>query len=59
MGQTHHGQSKFCCVECSFEGNADVVGAINVLREGLSRLACQANENSRRQQEPTEALLAL
>jgi len=52
-------QAEFRCVECSFEENADVVGAMNVLREGLSRLACLANENSRRQQEPTEALLAL
>jgi putative transposase len=52
-------QDEFRCVECGFEENADVVGAVNILREGLSRLACQANEATRRQQEPTEALLAL
>jgi putative transposase len=52
-------QSEFCCVECGFAENADVVGAINIRREGLSRLACPANETARRQQEPTEALLVL
>lgn len=51
-------QAEFKCVECGFEENADIVGAINVLRAGLARLACQANETTRRQQEPTEALLA-
>ena len=52
-------QTEFRCVECGFNENADVVGAVNILREGLSRLACQANETARRQQEPTEALLVL
>ena len=52
-------QAEFRCVECGFEENADVVGAVNILRAGLARLACQANETARRQQEPTEALLAL
>ena len=51
-------QAQFLCVKCGFEENADVVGAINILRAGLARLACQANEITRRQQEPTEALLA-
>lgn len=51
-------QSEFRCMNCGFKDNADIVGAINVLRAGLARLACQANENARRQQEPTEALLA-
>lgn len=27
-------QSEFCCVECGYSGNADHVGAINVLRVG-------------------------
>jgi transposase len=52
-------QTEFRCVECGFNENADVIGAINIRREGLSRLACQANETARRQQEPTEALLVL
>lgn len=36
-------QARFECVECGFEKNADVVGALNVLRAGHARLACQAN----------------
>ena len=36
-------QAKFECVECGFEENADVVGAINVLRAGHARLACEVN----------------
>jgi len=36
-------QAQFECVECGFEGNADVVGAINVLRAGHARLACEVN----------------
>jgi hypothetical protein len=31
------------CVECGFEENADVVGAINVLRAGHARLACEVS----------------
>lgn len=34
-------QAKFECVECGFEQNADLVGAINVLRAGHARLACE------------------
>ncbi|HKT64367.1 RNA-guided endonuclease InsQ/TnpB family protein [Burkholderia sp. 22313] len=33
-------QVQFECVECGFEENADVVGAINVLRAGHARCAC-------------------
>lgn len=36
-------QALFKCVECGFEGNADVVGAINVLRAGHARLACEVS----------------
>uniref|UniRef100_UPI0035E3F46F zinc ribbon domain-containing protein n=2 Tax=Stutzerimonas kunmingensis TaxID=1211807 RepID=UPI0035E3F46F len=32
-------QAQFRCVECGFEENADVVGAINVLRAGHARFA--------------------
>jgi putative transposase len=37
-------QARFECAECGFEGNADLVGAINILRAGHARLACQAND---------------
>nr|WP_297374973.1 transposase [Acidiferrobacter sp.] len=35
-------QARFGCVDCGFEENADVVGAINVLRAGHARFACMA-----------------
>ena len=53
-------RSRFECVECDFKGDADVVGAINVLRAGHARLACAdpspAFEASG--QEPTEVTQA-
>lgn len=36
-------QARFACVECGFEDNADVVGAINVLRAGHARFACEVS----------------
>jgi putative transposase len=42
-------QARFACVECGYENNADLVGAINVLAAGHAVLACAAK------QEPTEA----
>jgi putative transposase len=36
-------QARFECVECGFEENADVVGAINVLRAGHARFACEVS----------------
>lgn len=36
-------QAQFLCVECGFKENADVVGAINVLRAGYARFACEVN----------------
>ena len=36
-------QERFACVECGFEENADLVGAINVLRAGHARLACEVS----------------
>jgi len=36
-------QAKFICVQCGFEENADVVGAINVLRAGHARFACEVS----------------
>ncbi|WP_249935096.1 transposase [Azotobacter chroococcum] len=40
-------QERFACVECGFEENADVVGAINVLRAGHARLACEVSGAAR------------
>ena len=36
-------QAKFECVECGFEENADLVGAINILRAGHARFACEVS----------------
>ena len=36
-------QARFLCIECGFEENADVVGAINVLRAGHARFACEVS----------------
>ena len=33
-------QAQFLCVDCGYENNADVVGAINVLARGHRVLAC-------------------
>ncbi|OZG41672.1 cytosine methyltransferase [Aeromonas sp. A35_P] len=37
-------QERFACVECGFEENADLVGAINVLRAGHARFACEVSD---------------
>lgn len=34
-------QAKFACVECGFEANADLVGAINILNRGMKMLEGQ------------------
>jgi len=48
-------QAVFACVKCRYSENADIVAAINILRAGHARLACQVNgEVSRQQQEPSE-----
>jgi len=51
-------QAKFACVECGFEENADVVGAINILARGHRVAACGEPVQSGRsvKQEPTEAI---
>jgi putative transposase len=36
-------QARFACIECGFEENADLVGAINVLRAGHARFACEVS----------------
>ncbi len=50
-------QARFACVECGFEENADLVGAINILAAGHAVLACGGMAQSGRpaKQEPTEA----
>lgn len=54
-GNNRKSQAVFSCVDCGFQENADLVGAINVLRAGHARLACEVNGDvSRQQQEPTE-----
>ncbi|MGB9205903.1 MAG: transposase, partial [Terriglobales bacterium] len=55
-GDNRKSQVVFACVECGFQENADLVAAINVLRAGHARLACEVNgEVSRQQQEPSES----
>ncbi|MCK9506975.1 MAG: transposase [Pigmentiphaga sp.] len=36
-------QAKFACVKCGHEDHADLVGAINVLRAGHARFACEVS----------------
>ncbi len=54
-------QAKFECVECGFEENADLVGAINILARGHRVLACGGMVQSGHpaKQEPTEATQAI
>lgn len=50
-------RARFRCVACGFQEDADLVGAINVLRAGHARIACgeRAQEGRSMKQEPTEA----
>jgi putative transposase len=41
---------------CGFQQNADWVGAINVLRAGHARCACEVSDADRQQQELAEAI---
>ena len=52
-------QEQFACVECGFEENADLVGAINILARGHRVAACGEPVQSGRsvKQEPTEATI--
>jgi putative transposase len=36
-------QAEFACVECGYRNHADLVGAINVLRAGHARIACEVS----------------
>jgi putative transposase len=51
-------QAQFLCVECGFEENADLVGAINILARGHRVAACGETAQSGRptKQEPAEAI---
>ena len=51
-------QSQFQCVRCGFQENADLVGALNVVRAGHARLACAETSPAYGAlgQEPTDAL---
>jgi len=40
-------QARFRCMECGFEEHADVVGAINILRAGHVRFACEVSDAAR------------
>ncbi len=37
-------QARFVCVECGYSEHADLVGAINILRAGHARCACQVSD---------------
>ena len=37
-------QAEFACVECGYSEHADVNAAVNILRAGHARLACQVND---------------
>ena len=54
-------QARFECIECGFEENADLVGAINILARGHRVLACGESAQSGRsvKQEPAEANQAI
>ena len=45
--ENRRSQSRFACVECGFVANADHVAAINVLRAGHARLACEVSGAAR------------
>jgi putative transposase len=52
------GQSQFQCGACGFQENADLVGALNVVRAGHARLACAETSPAygASGQEPTDAV---
>lgn len=54
-------QDKFLCIDCGYENNADVVGAINILERGHRLLACGelAQSGLFVKQEPIEVTQAM
>ena len=55
--ENRQSQAQFLCVECGYENNADVVGAINILARGHRVAACGevGHQDASVKQEPTEA----
>ena len=50
-------QARFECVVCGFQAHADWVGAINILRAGQARIACEVSGATMPPaEEPTEAI---
>lgn len=51
-------QAKFECVECGYTGNADLVGAINILAAGHAVLACgvMVQQDRTAKHEPAEGI---
>jgi len=56
--ENRRSQAEFVCGGCGFQENADLVGALNVLRAGHARLACGETSPAYEAlgQEPTDAL---
>lgn len=57
LAENHKTQSKFECVECGYENNADLVGALNILERGHRLIACgdPVQQDRSVKQELTEA----
>jgi putative transposase len=55
--ENRRSQTEFVCEVCGFKENADLVGAVNVLRAGHARLACAETSPAygAMGQEPTDA----
>jgi putative transposase len=56
--ENRRNQAEFVCGGCGFQENADLVGALNVLRAGHARIACAETSPAYEAlgQEPTDAL---
>ena len=42
--ENRQAQASFVCMQCGFAENADFVGALNVSRAGVARLACAVSD---------------
>ncbi len=56
-GENRKTQAVFKCLNCNYTNNADLVGAINVLRAGLARIACGESHTDSLKQEPAKATI--